>query len=90
MAQAGAIHNKLPRNLSFTAAKTHMHNFALRMEGASQADQDRLEAALLKAIATCTVGERPGRKEPRAVKKRKHKYKYLTQPRTQARKRLAA
>jgi hypothetical protein len=90
MAQAACVHNKLPRHLSFTAAKTHMHNFAPHMERASQAVCDRLEAALLKAIATCTVGQRPDRKEPRAVKKRQQKYKYLTQPRAQARKRLAA
>lgn len=90
MAQAASVHGKLPRHLSFTAAKTHMHNFAPRMDGVSQDVRDRLEAALLKAIATCTVAERPGRKEPRAIKKRKQKYKYLTKPRAQARKGLAA
>jgi hypothetical protein len=49
-----------------------------------------MEAELLKAIARCKVGRRPGRKEPRAVKKREQKYSYLTKPRTQARKQLAA
>lgn len=90
MAQAASVHDKLPRKLSFTAAKTHMHNFAPHMEHASQAVRDRLEAAMLKAIASCTVGDRPGRKEPRAVKKRQQKYKYLTKPRAQARKGLRA
>lgn len=90
MAQAAAVHGKLPRRLSFTAAKSHMHNFAPRMAGASPDVRDRLEAALLKAIATCTVADRPGRKEPRAIKKRKQKYKYLTKPRAEARKGLAA
>jgi hypothetical protein len=90
MAQAAALHGPLPRHLSFTAAKTHIHNFAFPMQAASEADHDRLETELLKAIATCRVGQRPGRKEPRAVKKRQQKYSYLTKPRTEARKRLSA
>jgi hypothetical protein len=90
MALAAAVHGPMPRSLSFTAAKTHIHNFAQHMKAASKATQDRLEAELLKAIATNQVGQRPGRKEPRAVKKRQQKYSYLTKPRTQARKGLAA
>jgi hypothetical protein len=90
MAQAAAVHGSVPRKLSFTAAKTHIHNFALHMKAASKATQDRLEAALLKAIADSPVGKRPGRKEPRAVKKRQQKYSYLSKPRDQARKRLTA
>ncbi len=90
MAQAAAVHGPMPRSLSLTAAKTHIHNFAPHMKAASKATQDRLEAELLKAIATNQVGQRPGRKEPRAVKKRQQKYSYLTKPRAQARKGLAA
>jgi hypothetical protein len=90
MAQAAAVHGVPPRNLSFTAAKTHIHNFAIHMNMASPSDCLRLEADLLKAIASCRVGERPGRKEPRAVKTRQKKYSHLTQPRAQARQRLAA
>lgn len=90
MAQAASIHGPAPRKLSFTAAKTHMHNFAPYMKTACQATYARLETALLEAIASSRVGERPGRKEPRAVKKRQQKYSYLTKPRAEARKRLAA
>jgi len=90
MAQAAAVHGPMPRSLSLTAAKTHIHNFAPHMKAASKATHDRLEAELLKAIATNQVGQRPGRKEPRAVKKRQQKYSYLTKPRAQARKGLAA
>jgi hypothetical protein len=90
MAQAAAVHGLEPRNLSFTAAKTHIHNFAVPMRNASKQDRERLEIELLKAIASCRVGERPGRKEPRAVKKRQQKYSYLTKPRAQARKALPA
>jgi hypothetical protein len=91
MALAAAVHGPItPRSLSFTAAKTHIHNFAPHMKGASESTKDRLEAELLKAIAASRVGRRPGRKEPRAVKKRQQKYSYLTKPRAQARKGLAA
>ena len=90
MAQAAAVHETLPRGLSFTAAKTHVTNFAPHLSTASPKEARRLEAELLQAIAACTAGTRPGRKEPRAVKKRQQKYSYLTKPRTQARQGLPA
>lgn len=90
MAQAAAMHGLPPRQLSFTAAKTHIHNFALPMQTASKAKYNRLESELIKAIASCRVGQRPGRKEPRALKKRQQKYSYLMKPRTRARKGVAA
>ena len=90
MAQAAAVHGVLPRKLSFTAAKNHIHNFAPHMSTASEADYRRLEGELLRAISRCKVGNRPGRKEPRAVKKREQKYSHLTKPRVQARKGLPA
>ena len=43
---------------------------------------------LLTAIATHRVGDRPGRVEPRAKKRRKKNYAVLTQPRSLAKKRL--
>lgn len=90
MAQAAAVHKVLPRKLSFTAAKNHIHNFAPHLSTASATDHGRLEAELLHAISRCRVGNRPGRKEPRALKTREQKYSYLTKPRVQARKRLPA
>jgi hypothetical protein len=90
MAQAAAVHGVMPRKLSFTAAKNHIHNFAPHFVTASEAGRQRLEIELLRAIARCRVGKRPGRKEPRAVKKREQKYSYLTKPRIQARKGLPA
>jgi hypothetical protein len=90
MAQAAAVHGPMPRKLSFTSAKNHIHNSAPHFVTASEAGCQRLEIELLRAIARCQVGKRPGRKEPRAVKKREQKYSYLTKPRIQARKRLPA
>lgn len=90
MAQAAMQYDTVPRKLSFTAAKNHIHNFALLLNHTSRTEHDRIEGELLKAIATSKVGNRKGRKEPRAVKRRPKKYSFLTKPRAQARKRLAA
>jgi hypothetical protein len=90
MAQAAAVHACLPRRLSFTAAKILIHNFAPHLSTTRGDERRRIEGELLQAIASCRVGNRPGRKEPRAVKKRHQKYSYLTKPRDQARKQLAA
>lgn len=90
MAQAAAIHGGVPRQLSFTAAKTLIHHFAPHLSTTRGAEHRRIEAELLQAIASRRVPKRPGRKEPRAVKRRRQKYSYLTKPRTEARKRLAA
>ena len=90
MAQAAAVHGVAPRTLSFSAAKTHMHNFAAASIYLSPDACHRMELELLRAIASSRVPERPGRKEPRAVKKRQQKYSFLTKPREQARQGLAA
>ena len=43
---------------------------------------------LLKAIASHRVGDRPGRSEPHAVKRRRKPYPLLTKPRDEARNEL--
>jgi hypothetical protein len=90
MAQAAAVHGLKPRNLSFSAAKSLIQEFSPILKKARGPEVARIEGELLKAIAKCKVGNRPGRKEPRAVKKREQKYSYLTKPRDQARKGLGA
>jgi hypothetical protein len=90
MAQAAALYDLSPRQLSFQSALTFHQEFAVAMQRADTEEQQRLEAELLRAIAHCRVGDRPGRKEPRAIKKRQQKYKYLTKPRAEARKGLPA
>jgi hypothetical protein len=55
---------------------------------ASPSDCDRLIKEMLKAIARRRVGNRFGRVEPRANKRRPKPQRYLTEPRVQARKRL--
>ena len=90
MAQAAAVHNRIPRTLSFSDTKKLMNSFAVYLEVTRGAERQRIEDRLIAAIARSHVGNRPGRKEPRAVKKRPKKYAFLTKPRVQARKQLAA
>ncbi|HEX3997121.1 MAG TPA: IS4 family transposase, partial [Pirellulales bacterium] len=45
--------------------------------------------ALLKRIAECNVGDRPGRIEPRELKRRRHGYKLMQEPREKLRAHLA-
>ena len=91
MAQAAAVHDCPPRKLSFTGARTQMEHFGQRMQSAADPQtRDRIELAMLAAIAGCRVGDRPDRKEPRELKRRSQKYPLMTKPRTQARQRLTA
>ena len=90
MAQAAAKHDLQPRMLSFHSAKTLIDTFAPYLNVASGREYDRIEVELIDAIAQCRLRKRPGRKEPRAIKRREKKYEYLTKPRDQARKRLPA
>ena len=44
---------------------------------------------MLLSMSQCVVGDRPGRFEPRVVKRRKDQYKKMMQPRNVLRNRLA-
>ena len=65
-----------------------MTAFHESLRTATEEQRDRLWALMLKAIAGHRVGDRPGRVEPRANKRRPKPQKYLTEPRRVARKRL--
>jgi hypothetical protein len=76
-----------PRTLSFKGALQTLNAFAAVWPLAAIPRQT-LYAAILKALATHRVGNRPDRIEPRAVKRRPRKQTFLTQPRHIARTRL--
>jgi hypothetical protein len=44
-----------------------------------------LRLRLLEQIASCEVANRPGRFEPRVIKRRRHRYPLMKQPRAQLR-----
>ena len=70
-----------PRAISFKGAKQVVTAFAPKLEAAPPEQRAGLVAALLKAVAYHRVGDRPGRWEPRARKRRPKPGKRLTQPR---------
>jgi len=88
IAQAAELHRKTPRRLSFKGALQTMTAFHDALRSATVAERSRLFGVMLKAIAGHGVGDRPGRVEPRANKRRPKKQRYLTEPRRLARKRL--
>jgi hypothetical protein len=85
MAQAALLANRLPRQLSFKhteqiwiAWHTHAHGI----------NSEETLHSLFILIAQQQVGNRPGRIEPRAVKRRPKPYPRLTEPRENARARV--
>jgi hypothetical protein len=85
MAVAAAEHGLEPREVSFTGAKQAVAAFAPKLEAAGPEDRPRLVEALLAVVAYHRVGDRPGRWEPRARKRRAEHATRLTQPRPVAR-----
>jgi hypothetical protein len=70
-----------PRQVSFKGAKQVVTAFAPKLEAARPKDRAALIDAMLTAVAYYRVGNRPGRWEPRAWKRRPKHGKRLTQPR---------
>jgi len=87
MAQAAVVAGLCPRDISFKGTLQTLLAFAVA--GWSCPDRrNELYAAVLRAVATHRVNDRPGRIEPRAVKRRPKKQIYLNEPRSIAKKRL--
>jgi hypothetical protein len=85
MLQSAQAADISPRELSFTAA---MQTIAASLGTLACADEElatRLIAAQLASLAEQTVGNRPNRVEPRAVKRRPQPLALLTKPRDEAR-----
>ena len=81
MAVAADENNIEPRKVSFKGAKQALTAFAPKIEAAKPDDRAPLIDAMLKTIAYHRVGDRPGRWEPRARKRRPKHAIRLTQPR---------
>jgi hypothetical protein len=85
MAVAASENGLEPRQVSFKGAKQAVTAFAPKIESARPEDRPALIEALLTVIAYHRVGERPGRWEPRALKRRPKPRARLGQPRAEAR-----
>ena len=81
MAVAASENDMEPREISFKGAKQALTAFAPKLEAARPERRARLVDAMLKAVAHQRVGNRPGRWEPRARKRRPKPSKRLGQPR---------
>jgi hypothetical protein len=88
MAQAAEAHARQPRLLSFKGALQTMTAFQDALRQATPSDRERLVREMLKTISRHKVGDRFGRVEPRANKRRPKPQRYLNESRYQARKRL--
>ena len=81
MAQAAQEHSVPLERISFKGSLDALRQFSIALARTRSAHRRRkLWAALLDALASDLVPQRPGRREPRAVKRRP-KYPLLTHPR---------
>jgi hypothetical protein len=81
MAVAATESKVEPRKISFKGAKQILTAFAPKLEAALPEQRVGLVAAMLKAVGYHRVGNRLGRWEPRARKRRPKPTKRLNQPR---------
>jgi hypothetical protein len=82
MAEAAALHGQPMEQLSFKGSVDAVRQYSpLIAQARSGQKQRRLIADLLRLMALDLVPERPGRREPRAVKRRPKPYQWLTKPR---------
>jgi len=86
-AQAALVHDKRPRQMSFTTGCNVLWSQWLRPPDESIRRQ--LGSYSLAQIAHNEVGDRPGRIEPRVVKLRPKPYPLMTKPRSQYRQQSA-
>lgn len=89
-AAAALLHDKQPRQLSFTSACQYVLSSWMLLSG-ELIDRTSLEShclRLLSHIASCEVANRPGRLEPRVLKRRRHGYKLMQKPRDVLRREL--
>jgi len=85
MAQAAVQGKVRPRQLSFAGAVQTLNAFRWALLLREPGGCGGLVAAVLLAVSTHRVGLRPGRVEPRKVKRRPKSYGRMTRPRDQER-----
>ena len=78
----------LPREISFVSTCQYiLSNWDLACFSTSE--PDAFFRQFLRCISQCRVGRRPGRFEPRCVKRRRDQYKLMMEPRDKLRQRLS-
>ncbi len=85
MATSAAVHGKQPRRLGFTLACQSVLASWMLLSTGSCSNPRAMHATMLAHIAANEVANRPGRIEPRVLKRRRHRYPLMQRPRDQLR-----
>jgi hypothetical protein len=82
-AGAALLHDKQPRQVSFTSTCQFVLAswMTLCCGHIMPTDLEAYCRTLLERISECEVANRPGRLEPRVLKRRRHGYKLMQKPR---------
>jgi hypothetical protein len=90
VAAAALLHDRRPRPLRFTAGCQYvLASWTLLSSDLLFADQVEAHCRVMLAqIAGCVVADRPGRVEPRVLKRRRHRYPLMQAPRATLQARL--
>ena len=82
-ATAALLADVKPREISFTGTCQYVLAawMPLSLGHVPAGGMERYCRDVLKLIAQCRVGHRPGRLEPRVIKRRRHNYKLMMKPR---------
>ena len=79
----------IPTQLSFERSRGELIEYAAAVRAGGTRLKERW-SAMLESISEATVGDRPGRREPRELKRRPKNYRLMTKPRDPNRNRYAA
>jgi len=85
IATSARVHHKRPRQLSFTRACQSLLASWMILATGSCRDPHAMYMMILAHIAAHEVANRPGRIEPRVLKRRRHRYPLMQHPRAQLR-----
>jgi hypothetical protein len=89
MAEACEKHDAIPSKVSFKGAVQQINSFTAYFLNSSEEKNNMLYTEMLQLIVKNKIGNRPGRVEPRAVKRRPKAFPLLSRPRATEKKRLA-
>lgn len=89
-ASAALVHGKQPRQISFTGTCQYVLASWMQLSGGliPAAILEDYLLKMLRQIAACEVANRPGRLEPRVLKRRRHGYPLMNKSRAQLREEL--
>jgi len=89
-AAAALLHGKQPRQISFTGTCQHLLKSWMPLSQGNLPAEIAINLCrtLLERISQVVVANRPGRIEPRVLKRRRHRYPLMREPRAKLRRQL--